>query len=471
MMQPNEDNQTDEAKAVATRKRSTARISPPYLMLDAHCWEHILDYLGLTDIIALSELSDEMTKLCGHYLHDYYPQIVCNVDDMPCGVLNCTQFAHSYLVTPLCPYVRKLSVKNLNHDLNYYQHCSVKTLIFDDVNLFENSIHYARYILPHIENIQIDNCFINSKMFKVIAEQCPKLKTLNIRYCFRLDKDTFKAMFAQYFPSLVKIHLEYCPQLIFGVSSFPIELNISAPKKIDEMKMFIEKHSSTLKELECDCDFLWANRALFNQLQNVQFDRLSIYFDLTNVTAPLDEFEKFLTEIHQQNVYKHLSLSVECYITNTDNLDHLNRIISTLPSLDMLNTLDGILIDLTKLTNLKDLRILNNLGRSDDATAYLEKVAKNLTKLEQLSIYFAHFDDILPFIRHSKRLKTVRVFRVRSDEFNIFALNEERKKLENARFVTIRAPEDVYLREKCKSKNVQLECVQIARLDDTVLFT
>lgn len=75
-------------------------------------------------------------------------------------------------------------------------------------------------------------------------------------------------------------------------------------------------------------------------------------------------------------------------------------------------------------------------------------MAKNLTKLKRLPVGLASSNHILPFICHSKRLKTVRILRY--GDLNGASLS----------FV----PEHIYLPEKWNSKNVNLSYVQILRL-------
>ena len=74
---------------------------------------------------------------------------------------------------------------------------------------------------------------------------------------------------------------------------------------------------------------------------------------------------------------------------------------------------------------------------------------------------------ILPFIRHSRKLKTIKIDDLKSGALNIFALNEERKKLENACKISIYVRDNVYVPTKWKSHNFKLELdlIKILRLE------
>lgn len=81
------------------------------------------------------------------------------------------------------------------------------------------------------------------------------------------------------------------------------------------------------------------------------------------------------------------------------------------------------------------LSVLEVFTLSTDSSRFknLEVVAKNLIKLERLTFGLAIDDYILPFICHSKRLKSIKINGGIEDyTVDLFTLNEKRKKLEGA---------------------------------------
>ena len=118
-------------------------------------------------------------------------------------------------------------------------------------------------------------------------------------------------------------------------------------------------------------------------------------------------------------------------------------------------------VNLYRLNNLKELNIY-----SFDSTMNIETLAMSLTKLEQLSVVITGANSILPFIRHSKKLKIIKIVLL-AGKLNLIALNEERKKLENACKITIHVNDNGYLSSKSKSNNLYLELdlVKITRHD------
>lgn len=97
----------------------------------------------------------------------------------------------------------------------------------------------------------------------------------------------------------------------------------------------------------------------------------------------------------------------------------------------------------------------------------MEILAKGLIKLERLILNWLEFDNILPFVHYSKRLKVIRIrAEFVSDIDNtldLFALNEERKKLANACQVSIGVCENAYLLSKWKANVTQFSHVKITR--------
>lgn len=120
--------------------------------------------------------------------------------------------------------------------------------------------------------------------------------------------------------------------------------------------------------------------------------------------------------------------------------------------------------DLSSLIHLKEVCIYANFTFSLPDPWSL---AINLVNLERLVIYYASDDEIFPFFRHSKRLKTVRVIslHIENGALDLFALNMERIKLDATQRVSIHVKEEIYLANKMKGINSHLERVEIVRLE------
>lgn len=81
-----------------------------------------------------------------------------------------------------------------------------------------------------------------------------------------------------------------------------------------------------------------------------------------------------------------------------------------------------------------------------------------------LAIYHAPIGTILPFIKHAKKLKLIKIrCFLDNRDLDLFALNEERKKLENVPKLLIYFERDDFLLTKWKSNNINLSHIEIKR--------
>lgn len=422
------------------------KIPPAYLKLIADCWEHIFDYLPLKEVISMGQTCIRMQKMTGYYLREYFPDILCTLDGNTAQITYSDRF---HLQAELWQYINKLCVDgNLNYRLNAKTFSSLNTLIFSSVDLTtKTQLNYTENLLTMVENVQFKYCAIDGELFEHLLDWCPKLKYLHIQCC-RMADDTLHTIFLQNYTTLE--HFQYQP------------LPRKAETQINELQSFLETHRN-LKHFETDYRFLWANREILNDT-TVQLNQLTIRFPPTNNNILYVFFVDFLKTLHERGFYKTLNLAFDHRDTE-NNFENLSNATSSLPALEMLNTPTDSIIDLSRLTNLKELEI-----RTYDSSTLIENVAKNLIKLERLTFFLASMDDILPFVRHSKRLKTINVYHLRDNFLDLFTLNEERKRIQNACPISICVLENAYLPTKWKLGNLHLSMVKIIRLNSNDFY-
>lgn len=426
--------------AVAAATADPHKILPPYLKLIADCWENIFDYLPLKDIISMGQTCIRMQKMTGYYLREYFPEILCTLDGKTAQITYSDRF---HLQNELWQYISKLCIDgNLDYHLNAKTFSSLNTLIFSSVELSKSQIQYTENLLTMVENVQLKYCVVEGEFFEQLIDLCPKLKYLHIQCC-RMGEDALHRLFSQKYASLEYLQYQPVPR--------------RAATEINELQQFLETNSN-LKHFEADYRFLWANREILKET-NVKLNLLTIRFPPTNNNILYMYFVDFLKTLYEGGFYKTLNLSFD-YRETEINFENLSNATSTLPALEMLNTPTDSLIDLSRLTTLKELEI-----RTYDSGTLIENVARNLNKLKRLTFFIASNYDILPFIRHSKRLKTINIYNLRDNVLDLFTLNEERKKLDDACPVSICVLENVYLPTKWKIGNLHASLVKIIRLN------
>lgn len=411
-------------------------LPPPYLKVIADCWEHIFDLLSLKDIFAMGETCIRMHRMAGYYLREYFPELRFNLIGKEVQVAYPHKF---HLRADFFPYISKLCIlkrSELGCIMGTETFSSLKTLIFMSVKLDETQFFYTRHILKNVENIEIEHCDISVGIFKQLVDYCPKLKFLCVQYGNIDSTAIAKSLFSQHFPTLE--HLRYKPH--------------SCHTQVNELKTFLEKHTN-LKQFESNLPFLWANREVLCKT-NTQLDLFIIDFTRT-ANIPSDQFVNFLKTLYERGLYKSFQASIDRV---TDNVfEQSSDGIYTLPAFELLDINTDTAIDLTRLTNLKELHIYNLTDADTEA------LAKSLIKLERLSFGSVSVDRIIPFICNSRRLKAIYIDHLNDNEVDLFALNEKRKMLENARKVQVCVREDKYLVAKWNSKYFNLSHVEISR--------
>lgn len=416
--------------------------SPPCPQLIADCWNHIFDLLSLRDIIAMSKTCKHMQQTVGQY-------VLLNFRD------------HSFnrvFRADFCQYFSKSTIflnDHLDQFVDVDTYSSLKTIIFKGRMLRATKISDLQNVLKNIEDIRIDNsCNIGDRHFKQLIKYCPKLKYLkmDLHYPTELLNLTTKAMLSRYCPALENLQYNAFSHNLRGIIH-------------NELKPFLEKHTK-LKHFGCNALFLWANRDSLMKT-NIQLDSLTVNFD--NFFAEYNfelfkQFKDFVIVLYERGFYKTLHSSCETRIKNSITFKYFCNVIDTLPAIEMLNISNSSMYDsLPRLTNLKELCM--ECCDSDS-----EFIAKNLISLERLTLkHDVEIQTILPFIRHSSKLKSIKIFHFPTYSgrpiLDIFTLNEERKMLANACRVVIYVEEEIYLRMKWKSDNLSLSHIRIKRFD------
>lgn len=431
------DQPLDENGAAAAAN-AEAESLPPHLKLIADCWEHILDYLALSDILAMSQTCKRMLQMCGRYFCEFFARTCCQVANGNICVLDDAAIAHE-LPTNFFRFIGTLDLwQGANFPFHAYDFFGLKTVI---------GFGYARNTIKTAEEIQLQTYGMDGNVFEMIANHCTNMKSLDFT-SFAVANAGFTSMFSQRYAALE--HLRYWPR------------QFDVYKRIDELRSFLDDHTK-LKCFETKFEVLLANRAALVDT-NVQLHVLAAHFPADSFAARLDQFINLLNRLYGRGFYETLCLSFGVARVKID-AERLGNALATVPALQHIHIMDDSIFDVTRLTNLTELR-LNRWVKTD-----VEMAAVSLLRLERLVLLKASAADIQPFIRHSIRLKTIRVRRWRSGNgFDLFAMNQARKLLAFARPVLLYAPERVYLSTKWKSRNLHTDLVKVTRLDAFDLF-
>lgn len=408
----------------------TSTYRPPYLALLVDCWAHIMDFLSFEDVLAMGQTCKAMHLLTGYYLRKNFSHRYFVVDETIEYYTNYNSYTHSYnykqinVTSNFWQFIGGLEIwghSELKLDAKTFS--SLTALHFYDYDFTETELQFFENVLMNVENVEITDSAIADGIVDQLVNCCPKLKRLIISNC-EIIGATEHVWFSKNYPALEHLAYEDAENI-----------------QIDELKVFLEKHPK-LKCFEIDARMLWANRDLLNET-NIQLDVFGISFYFENGTVPVIQIFDFAKTLYERGFYKVLRLKFIDYAIDDIDIATLTTVYAS-----------------SGLINVQKLHI-DSVKESADK---LEFLAKNLMKLDFLTFNDATFDQILPFIRHSKCLKTIKICALSETFFDTFTLNEEREELENAVHTTIYLPDDVYLTEIGKSKNLNLKHVKILRL-------
>lgn len=438
--------QTADSNAAAPSKANSRKDRAPYLHLIDDCWEQIFDHLRLKDIFAMGGTCKRMNEMAGYYFRDHFPNARAILTWKGCRLYQygAAGSTNSYisLDAEFYQYVRDLIIWNLNSSalcrtIPALQ--SLKTIFIFCNHFTEDIISNIQHLLDNVENVHVTGHFVADGILAHLAQCCPKLKYLRFEVHNPID-----SLYSQHFPSLE--YLKYQSE------------SKNAVTQQDELKTFLEKHSN-LKHFECDYCFLWANRDSLIQT-DIKLNSFGIIFRESSLRTPsFDQFLPYLRILYARAFYKtvHLSFSI------TVSLSHLTtNTILAIPSLTTLKKVELVqstLDILPRLTNLKELHLYPWCNGD-----HMETLAKSVINLEKLKILGnCGNDGIIAFIRYSKELKTLRCFGSDNSGLDLFALNEDRKKLLHARSLTLYLNDENYLATKWKSKFTHFSHIKIAR--------
>lgn len=439
-------NLDQTAVAGASININQSHQSSQFHIINVDCWKNIFDYFALRDIIAMSKTCSRMRQICGYYLREHYPELGCKLPPNP------HMEYPNVMINDLSEFMSKVMIHGQwEHFLSAESYFSLKTLLLRQIEMSDRQINYIKDVLKYVEVLDFRGCTIYDDLHEKFLKYCPKLKQLIFEQNNFEPRPTF---LEQNYPSLeylVYIHCDYAETV-----------NI-------ELQTFLERNSN-VKHLGIEMYQLWMNRKSFIK-SNIRLDCLEVYssFDwyLIASKTPIPTFVNYLESLRKCGFYKTLHFSI-MYSDEEDRFQALINEMATLKELEVMRINQD--IDLSGLVHLKELCLWVE-------AINIELLAKNLVHLERLFFFEATADDILPFFRYSTRLKTVKVFAliccdglvIKYGALDLFALNEERRRLGSRIRVTICVMEEIYLNTKKKKMNFNLDWVEIARGDSESL--
>lgn len=403
-----EQNDVASSEAAAANVESKTEV----FKLDTDCWDEVFDCLSLEDVHSFGQTCKAFQRVTGQYFQWQYGNL--SSDCMEDGI-----YINGKKMNGFSKFVRKIW---FNGSLNVAFPCigtncrsDIEEFGFYNMDLDKVNIKPIEKCLGKIENLLLVRCTFNEKTWQQLCKSLTKLKRLTFRTDFR-------------------------GSTISAVGKHPtlehLELDLSMDEK--KLKSFFG-HCPNLRSLQITEIMLRYNRYL---ICDTNIEDLAVA-----VSRKMYSTIGVLNELHEHGFYKKLHL----------------RCVGEVPSTDRLLSIPGLVTlyiepdkdpEYPVLPNIKELGIMR-CGPMFKTDA----LASSFVNLEHLFISGSF--NLLPFMRHSAKLRDVQLYKGKA--INITALNMERKKLKDARKVTIYVSEDVYLATKWATSNTSLDLIELKR--------
>lgn len=428
-------SESDEAEmAAASNDQQTAEI----LRLDVDCCGETFDYLSFDDLISVGQTCKQMHQIVGHILQQSYrgTQLVWKSTGENVPINHFKQF------------IEKIQIEGTD-TLDDFHHVQskfhqLKRIDLIDLDLAAANLENIKEIFKTVEHLALFDCTLDGNFHSSILAMCPKIKRFTV-YPMKSRTNIIIGNGNDW------LHKTYSMLEYFEIHTDSKRL------KIDELRGFLERNPN-IQDLSVSDKFLKTNKHSL-LAANVTLNNLAISINLGLFDAELFHLIK---QFHERRLFRRLKLYFSCAKLKQK---HINQ----LATLNVLVKLQVACIDSVKLSSLNSIEELY-VGESQNI-ADLSDLAMNLQNLERIEFFTAFSDEILAFIRHSVKLKKVRVFDFGDGiHFNtdtkivdLVALNKEREQLNGAQKLTFYVKEDIYLATKWALKATDFSLIRLKR--------
>lgn len=421
----------------------------PILGLDVDCLDELFDYLSMEDLCAIGRTCKRLHRAAGKYFAKYYPfEMLSFIQNHNGEIIQRVRSCETYFAN----YVRCILISD---DINIFRYAATKTyrhlkkITFRGNNVFSED-HYSclaeMNILAQVSTIEIEFCTTSFRdsLLNRILQLCTNLKNLILVFSLPYEATANSNWKYQHCPTLERLEMKTCadPDLfeIFLRTNPHIKRLSMKYENIDSIFNTIQTSDMALDELELVVCNSEANRKICDKMialnENGHVGKLKVTHrcnrqQLTN--RPIS----FTFE----NIGCLVSLEVDCL-----NLSRCRY------------------HDVTKLALLVDLKKLHfsfTCISLDDA----EILSKALINLEELRLGRNSLFVAMPFARRLPKLRIVRVEKITGLNFDLRALNNDRKQLPDAEVLKIYLKDDAYRQLRWTSIDLFLDLVEVRRFN------
>lgn len=442
-----------------TKNASVQQQSADILKLNIDCFEELFDYLPLEDLISVGHTCKRLCQVTGYILQQNHSGINAYIEDDRLKLGQCDQA--EYLVQ-FINHISINSAKNFKYFLKIQSKFrQLRQIELSNVKIKMFQVKRMKRILNKLEYLRWYWCKINGNFHKTILASCPSLRHL----CIDIEHYDYN--------SVIGIANDWFQQKYPAMEHFELLL---LSDTFDELKTFLELNPN-IKTFSTSTDFLWENRDWILS-SNIQLNDL-ILLEGVLWRNDFNEFYNLLNQLHGRGFYKRLQIHY-CAFKYYHPPLYVNGLIKLKIAYSLV---DFNQIGLVNLNQLNELQI-----EGSDQITNLDTITTDLTNLEYIHFEHAQLDHIYELVSRVAQLKTIavnnftnknhddrqwmhptgynrEVNRPKNIIFNLRKLENERKRLHNARKVTLYVEEEVYLTTKWAMKQTDYEFIRLQRIE------
>lgn len=394
---------------------------PHIFKLNVDCFENLFEWLSLKQLFVLRRTCKRIQKVVDYYIRLTYPQLLRLPRASERRLLELCD-------ARLCCY-------------EWIRHLHLWT------GLNDTQIDGIKYILSELETLKLNYVQINGDLYEVLLKYCTRLKYLSIGTCTlpQVIIGTGNDWLLRRYPKLE--HFEIA-----------IRSPCKEPLQCAEVLVFFEQNPN-VRIFSTDSAFLLLSNHLWLG-SNITFDRLNILIkhnlsSICNLTNELYTRQGFYKKLHLYGGSRAFLRDEAQYLSQFSCLEKLY--LDSLPEQYPIPVLESI----------KELSLSIYSAIPPEIPLLL---ATNFINLRRITINFANLVDMFIFIRYAGNLEQIRIGNLELEDIkephinDLKFLNGERKKLPQARKVTIFINELYFLKFKWANQ-VNFSMIRLGRAE------
>lgn len=406
------------------------------------CCYIIFDYLSRRDLCLFGQTCKWAQRVAANF---YKKNYLANTIDLRYD-LDVFALANTQKLKISANEIIRNALSKQYQQVETYCNESVKQIYLEQTILSIAKVNCLKRILCTIEHVTIVNCKIDGDLYEKFLKFCKKLVMLCLRDCH-----------SKYEGVLIGIDNTWSTRKYPTLKSLELSNESSSHsniQKLVELKTFFTKNPN-VHGFGIDCQHLLKNSDFFDTA-DIKLDTLGIRYNLSNENYML-ELTNYLNALHERNVFQRLHWYTKEAFTQTDSLNGLSKLILNNFGYNIPH--DTITL---RLVNITDLSIWFILDKTN-----LETIARSLVNLECVFICDPKIGGFLSFIRYSAKLRRFKVKYLyeKGYVYKLATWNNERKKLDKAKKVTIYVNEYDYLFTKRAKYNIVFSLIELKRYD------